>query len=831
MKQIPWQRILLIFGFFLIVAVGYFTPAHFEGRVLYQADVAGVSGNGSDVQASDEHSYWTNSLFGGMPMYQISPSYPSTKPLQYLQDVLTLRKPLSILGTYPWLIFALLVGFYIFMRSLRVKPLPAVLGSVMWALSSYFIILIQAGHIWKLTALCFVPPTIAGLIWCYRGERLWGGALFAFFMALQLLANHVQMTYYFAILMGILVVAFLVKAIQEHEVVAFLKSTGVIILAGTLAIAVNGSNLYHTYQYAQETMRGGSELTLPSPHQQETSTEVNDKGLSKEYITQWSYGIDETWTLLIPNTKGGATAPLAQGHPTQLAKAPYQAQQMLGQMNAYWGDQPFTSGPVYVGAFVCILFIIGCVVVKGPIKWGLLIATILSILLAWGKNFMPLTDLFIDWVPMYDKFRAVSSILVIAELTIPTLAVLALVRLVQEPRLLRSKTVWIAGGVPIVLLLLFALLPDLFFGFLSEQEEGMFAQLATQDPGYLMLQDQLETLRMGIFRADVWRSLLFIVLSIVPLWLFARGYLKAQWMCCILVGLTLIDLWQVDKRYLADEDFISPQLVTQQAAPMTEADRMILQDKSLGYRVLNRTVNTFNDASTSRWHRSVGGYHAAKLQRYQDLITYQLSTGNKQVYDMLNTKYFIIPDPATKAPTAVLNPDAFGAAWFVDSVRWVASANEEMQALSQTDLRHVGIVDLRFGAELPQPLLLPDSTAVRTITVSKYTPRQVVYDVSAETPGVAVLSDIYYPYGWHATINDQEIPIARANYVLRAVSLPAGDYQLTLTFAPQSITVTESIAFTALALILLALIGSIVWRLRSFFRTQRAGKAPSQQTN
>ena len=357
----------------------------------------------------------------------------------------------------------------------------------------------------------------------------------------------------------------------------------------------------------------------------------------------------------------------------------------------------------------------------------------------------------------------------------------------------------------------------------------MFAELATQDPRYLMLQDQLETMRMGIFRADVWRSLLFIVLSAVPLWLFAKGYLKAQWLCCILVGLTLIDLWQVDKRYLSDDDFIASRLVQQQAAPMTEADQTILQDKSLGYRVFNQTVNSFNDATTSRWHHSVGGYHAAKLQRYQDLITYQLSTGNMQVYDMLNTKYFIVPNPETRAPMAVPNPDAFGAAWFVDSLRWVANANEEMEALSTADLRHVGIVDRRFGEELPQPLMLPDSTAQRSITVTKYTPRQVVYDVSAETPGIAILSDIYYPHGWHATIDGKEIPIARANYVLRAVSLPAGNYQLALTFAPRSITVTESIAFTALALILLALIGSIVWRIRLWGKEK---KVPTDsQTN
>lgn len=825
MKQLPWQRILLVLSFFLLIAIAYFTPAHFDGRVLFQTDVAGVSGNGSDVQASGETSYWTNSLFGGMPMYQISPSYPSTKPLQYLQDVLTLRKPLNILGSYPWLIFALLVGFYIFMRSLRVRPLPAVLGSVMWALSSYFIILIQAGHIWKLTALCFAPPTIAGLIWCYHGRRLWGGSLFAFFMSLQLLANHVQMTYYFALLMGIIVISLLVQAIKERQVVDFLKSTGVIILAGLLAIAVNGTNLYHTYQYAQETMRGGSELTITPP--QAVSAETNNKGLSKEYITQWSYGIDETWTLIVPNTKGGATEPLAKRHQTQLSKVPYEYQQMLGQMNAYWGNQPFTSGPVYVGAFVCILFIIGCVVVRGPIKWGLLAATILSILLSWGKNFMPLTEFFIDWVPMYDKFRAVSSILVIAELTIPTLAVLALVRITQEPRLLYNKSVWLAAGVPVILLILFALLPDCFFGFLSNQEKGMFTQLATQDPRYLILQDQLVTIRHSIFRADVWRSLIFIILSSIPVWLFAKGYLKAPWMYCILVGLTLIDLWQVDKRYLADDDFIPKQLVAKQAAPMTDADKAILRDKSLGYRVLNQTVNTFNDATTSRWHHSIGGYHAAKLQRYQDLITYQLAPGNKQVYDMLNTKYFIISDPNTKAPTAVINPDAFGTAWFVDSLCWVSSANEEMQALSTTDLHHVAVVDLRYGEKLPQPVML-DNTAQRSISVSKYTPRQVVYNISASSPGVAVLSDIYYPYGWHATIDGKEIPIARANYVLRAVSLPAGDYQLSLTFAPRSITITEGVAFTALALILLALVGSILWRVRSFVKTKESASDPSQ---
>lgn len=831
LRQLPWRTILLVSAFFIIVAIGFFGSAHFEGRELFQMDVAGASGNGSDVRESGEKSYWTNSLFGGMPMYQISPSYPSTKPLQYIENLLTLRKPLNILGTYPWLIFALLGGFYLFMRALRVKPLPSVLGSVMWAFSSYFIILIQAGHIWKLTTLCFVPPVVAGLIWTYQGKRLLGGTVFSLFMALQIMSNHVQMSYYFAILMIILVIGYLVQAIREKQLTAFFRSTAVLFVAGILSIAVNGSNLYHTYQYAQETMRGGSELTIAPPHAEQASSSgssVSSSGLSKDYITQWSYGIGETWTLLVPNTKGGETQALAERHARQVLKAPVQYQSMLSQMNAYWGDQPFTSGPVYVGAFVVLLFLVGCVVVGGPIKWGLLIATILSILLSWGKNFMPLTDMFIDWVPMYDKFRAVSSILVIAEFTIPALAVLGLVEIVRRPDHLRDRKVWIVSAIPVLALLLFAVMPDLFFSFLSQQEQTMFAQMAAQDPAYLSLQDSLERVRQSIFIADVWRSLVVILLSLVPVWLFAKKYIKAPVLYIALIAITLVDLWSVDKRYLSDADFKSHGSVQAQAAPRTAADEQILQDKEPGYRVFNATVNSFNDATTSRWHHSVGGYHAAKLQRYQDLIEHQLSVGNQQVFDMLNTKYFIVPDQQTHQPQAMFNPGAFGAAWFVDQILWVENADQEMAALSTSDLRHTAIVDKRFADDLPASITPADSTQTQSIRLTQYTPSTVTYQINAQQPGVVVLSDIYYPHGWRAMLDDQEIPIARANYVLRSVAVPAGQHQLQLSFHPSSVQTTETIAFIALGIILLS---CVLLLLSPFLRREKNALTPSQTSS
>lgn len=818
----PYAVIIVLFG---IIATTYFMPATWEGRVLFQQDVAGASGNGQDVRdyeaATGEHSYWTNSLFGGMPMYQISPSYPSTEALSKAEKVYTLRWPLRLMGESPWLLFAMMIGFFLLLKSLQVRNIPATIGALMWTFSSYFIILIAAGHIWKLTALAFIPPTLAGLIWIYRKRWLQGAFVLAFFTALQLLANHVQMTYYFLFVMGAMVIGWFIEAIRTHHISDFLRSTGVALIAGLIGIAINSSNLYHTYRYAQETMRGGSELTLDAEDASLAQrAEKAQSGLDKEYITQWSYGVGETWSLLVPNIRGGASVPLG-ANPKQIEDVAPMYQQTIAGIPSYWGEQPFTSGPVYVGAFVCVLFLLGCFLVRGPIKWVMIAMTLLSILLSWGKNFMPLTNLFIDYFPLYNNFRAVSSILVIAELTIPLLAILGLVEVMKQPSILKEKK-WAtitAVGIPTVVLLLFIAVPDLFFSFLSSMEQEQLGQLILSNPEYIGLRDALVGVRRSMLRSDALHALIVILLSSGIVWLYTKGKVKQVPVLILLGVITLVDLWLVDKRYLYDAMYQRPAQVAAMAAPQTEADRTILQDKTLGYRVWNMSVNSFNDATTSRWHRSVGGYHAAKLQRYQDLITHQLLKGNEEVVNMLNTRYIIQPDPETGMPKAFFNDRAYGPAWFAQSIKVVSDANSEMKALNTEDLCTTAIVDARFVDDnLKRLAPLSDSTA--NVTLIKHTPNEVEYLTSVGQDALLICSEIYYPEGWIATVNGKEVPIIRVNYTLRGVIVPAGTHSLRLTFAPTSIATTERIAFGALILLLLLLLGAIYSSCKKYLTTK-----------
>lgn len=818
----PYAVIIVLFG---IIATTYFMPATWEGRVLFQQDVAGASGNGQDVRdyeaATGEHSYWTNSLFGGMPMYQISPSYPSTEAMSKAEKVYTLRWPLRLMGESPWLLFAMMIGFFLLLKSLQVRNIPATIGALMWTFSSYFIILIAAGHIWKLTALAFIPPTLAGLIWIYRKRWLQGAFVLAFFTALQLLANHVQMTYYFLFVMGAMVIGWFIEAIRTHHISDFLRSTGVALIAGLIGIAINSSNLYHTYRYAQETMRGGSELTLDAEDASLAQrAEKAQSGLDKEYITQWSYGVGETWSLLVPNIRGGASVPLG-ANPKQIEDVAPMYQQTIAGIPSYWGEQPFTSGPVYVGAFVCVLFLLGCFLVRGPIKWVMIAMTLLSILLSWGKNFMPLTNLFIDYFPLYNNFRAVSSILVIAELTIPLLAILGLVEVMKQPSILKEKK-WAtitAVGIPTVVLLLFIAVPDLFFSFLSSMEQEQLGQLILSNPEYIGLRDALVGVRRSMLRSDALHALIVILLSSGIVWLYTKGKVKQVPVLILLGVITLVDLWLVDKRYLYDAMYQRPAQVAAMAAPQTEADRTILQDKTLGYRVWNMSVNSFNDATTSRWHRSVGGYHAAKLQRYQDLITHQLLKGNEEVVNMLNTRYIIQPDPETGMPKAFFNDRAYGPAWFAQSIKVVSDANSEMKALNTEDLCTTAIVDARFVDDnLKRLAPLSDSTA--NVTLIKHTPNEVEYLTSVGQDALLICSEIYYPEGWIATVNGKEVPIIRVNYTLRGVIVPAGTHSLRLTFAPTSIATTERIAFGALILLLLLLLGAIYSSCKKYLTTK-----------
>ncbi len=809
---------------FITAAFVYFLPAVIDGREIAQHDHTAFVGAGQEVQQfkaeTGETSRWTNSLFGGMPTYQSSPSYPSNSTLKAVGKVYSLFLP-----NYVWLVFVMLTGFYILMRALKMSVWLSVLGAFIWAFSSYFFIIITAGHIWKFITLAYIPPTIAGIVLAYRGKYLLGGVVVALFFALQIMSNHVQMTYYFLFVIGFMVLAYLVEAIRTKQVMHFIKASAVVLTGFAVGTAINASNLYHTYEYSKETMRGKSELKKDNTENQTSS------GLERDYITQWSYGIDETFTLLVPNTKGGASVPISDNE-TAMQKADSQFSQIYSQIPQYWGEQPGTSGPVYVGAFVCMLFVLGCFVVRGPMKWALVAATVFSILLSWGKNFMGLTDFFIDYVPMYAKFRTVASILVIAEFTIPLLAILALKEIITRPETLREKPIYfyLSFGFTGGLALLFALFPQMFFSsFISSD---LKAALETNLPAEYVqsVMTNLTDMCIGIFTADAWRSFFIILLGSVLLYLFIINKLKAKWMVIAITVLCVADMWSVNKRYLSDKDFVEP---TRRMAEVqkTPTDEVILADTAKDFRVLNFAGNTFNENNTSYWHKSIGGYHAAKLRRYQELIEYHISTemqylmktlpqvggdmtqvdaDSMKVVNMLNTRYFIFPVQGGTVP--IQNPYAYGNAWFADEVQYVPSANAEIEALYKVSPKKTAIVNERYKSDLQNAVSSPsDSTA--TIRLTEYKPNYLRYETNSAGNRVAVFSEVYYKQ-WQAYIDGKEVPIACANYVLRALHVPSGKHVIEFRFDPPSIHTTEIIAYVGLVALLLIIVWISMRRLR-----------------
>lgn len=688
-------------------------------------------------------------------------------------------------------------------------------GAVLWAFSSYFFIIIAAGHIWKFVTLAYIPPTIAGMVLAYRGKYLSGGLLTAVFVALQIVSNHVQMSYYFLFVMLFMAVAFGVDAWQKKEMPQFLKATGVLLMAGILGVCINLSNLYHTYEYSKETMRGKSELVKPDSHNQTKS------GLERDYITQWSYGIGETFSLLVPNVKGGASVPLAANEKA-MEKANPMYNSIYSQIGQYWGEQPGTSGPVYVGAFVMFLFVLGLFIVKGPMKWALLSATVLSVLLSWGKNFMGFTDFFLDYIPMYDKFRAVSSILVIAEFTIPLLAVLALKEVMARPQLVKeqARSFYISLGLTGGIALLFALAPGFFFpSYVSSMEMQALQGIPADQLAPLLA--NLEEIRQSIFTSDAWRSFFVIMIGTAVLWLYGMGKLKAKVTILALAVLCLADMWSVNKRYLYDEQFVEKVQQDNSFKP-TETDKAILADKTLDFRVLNLAGNTFNENTTSYWHKSIGGYHAAKLRRYQEMIEEHISTemngvfkavseagGDMQkvapsgfpVLNMLNTRYFIFPLQGGKT-VPIQNPYTLGNAWFVNEVQYVDNANEEIDALHRIDPAKTAVVDKKFSAEVKSAA---ETDTLGTIKLTAYEPNDLKYEVNSKTGGTVVFSEIYYP-GWQAYIDGVEAPHGRADYILRAMNVPAGKHVVEFKFDPKSLHVTETVAFVALGVLTCVLV-------------------------
>lgn len=810
---------------FAVISFAYFFPAAIEGRILSQHDSVASIGAGEEakeyLERTGERTRWTNSIFGGMPTYQMSPSYDSTDTLKGVEKLYHLYLP-----DYVWYVFVMLLGFYILLRAFDFSVWLAALGAVLWAFSSYFFIIIAAGHIWKFVTLAYIPPTIAGMVLAYRGKYLAGGLLTAVFVALQILSNHVQMSYYFLFVMLFMAAAFGVSAYQKKEMPQFLKATGVLVFAGILGVCINLSNLYHTYEYSKETMRGKSELVKPDTHNQTKS------GLERDYITQWSYGIGETFSLLVPNVKGGASVPLAANEKA-MEKANPMYNSIYSQIGQYWGEQPGTSGPVYVGAFVMFLFVLGLFIVKGPMKWALLGATVLSVLLSWGKNFMGFTDFFLDYIPMYDKFRAVSSILVIAEFTIPLLAILALKEVITRPQLIKEqvKAFYISLGLTGGIALLFALLPGFFFpSYVSSAEMQALQGIPADQLAPLLA--NLEEIRKSIFTSDAWRSFFVILIGAVVLWMYGMGKLKAKVMISGLIVLCIADMWSVNKRYLYDDQFVE-KVQQENSFKPTDTDKAILADKTLDFRVLNLAGNTFNENNTSYWHKSIGGYHAAKLRRYQEMIEEHISSEMNDVFkavsdaggdmtkvdpsgfpvlNMLNTRYFIFPLQGGQT-MPMQNPYTMGNAWFVDEVQYVNNANEEIDALHHINPAKVAVIDQKFSEQVKQTAV-PDTMS--SIKLTAYEPNGLKYEVDSKTGGTVVFSEIYYP-GWQAYIDGVEAPLGRANYILRAMNVPAGKHVVEFKFDPKSLHATETVAFIALgvlALVLLLFIFMQVRRLR-----------------
>ena len=813
-----WLPDVLVVVAFVVISFAYFFPADFEGRVLYRHDASAGRGAGQEAmeyyQRTGERTRWTNALFGGMPTYQLSPSYHSTELLTDATTVYHLGLPENV-----WYVFAYLLGFYILLRAFDFRQYLAMLGAIVWAFSSYFFIIIAAGHIWKVMALAYLPPMIAGVVLAFRGKYLWGMLVTAVFGAFEVLANHVQMTYYYLFVIVGLVVAFCIDALRKKEYKHLLKATASCVVAAAIAICLNLSSLYHTWQYGQESMRGKSELVKEHAENQTNS------GLDRDYITQWSYGIDETWTLLVPNAKGGSHHIHLSDEQKAMQKCDPELAEYVGQWYLYWGDQPFTAGPVYVGAFVLMLFILGLIIVKGPMKWALLVVTILSILLSWGRNFMPFTDFFIDYVPMYAKFRTVSSILVIAEFTIPLLAMLALKKLIDERGETALRNIVIAYVLTAGVALVFALMPTLFFDFTSYNDAAQLKGMLPEQYVAPFLEN-VSKVRMEVFTADCWRTVLVITIGTGALLLYRYKKLQASWTVALLTVLCLVDMWTVNKRYLNDAMFVS-KTVREEPMPKSASIDHILQDQTKDFRVLNLASDTFNENETSFYVKSIGGYHAAKLRRYQELsdacirpemnkLAHAIAEAQGDmtkvngdslypVLNMLNTKYFIVPLQGGQT-VPLENPYTYGNAWFVDKVHYVDNANEELELTGKLPLRHEAVADKKFQEQLGNAV---EQDTLSVVRLTAYEPNQLTYEVESGKGGVVVFSEVYYP-GWTATIDGEEHELGRVDYVLRALQVKPGKHEVVLSFFPKTIDRTETIAYVAYGVLLLILIGGIV---------------------
>lgn len=850
-----------------VISLAFFYPDATDGASLQQSDIRQGIANGQEAkayeEATGEKALWTNSLFGGMPTFQISPSYPSNAMFTWLDSVYGLGLPAP-----SNLLFMMMFGFLILMFVMKMKWYYALLGSIAWGFSTYFIIIIGAGHIWKFVALAYVPPTVAGLMLVYRGRYVSGAAMLSLFAMMQLNANHPQMSYYFFFVMAALVIAWLIEAYRSRQLRRWTYATLISAGAGLLAVGANLPSIYNTYEYARETKRAQSELTpLGAGAEADADAPRPTGGMPYEQIVGWSYGRAETFSLLVPNIKGGASARPENGHmeylgldklPEAAAMANSPSGAMLPYLSQYFNDSEGTNGPVYVGALIFALFLLGCFIVRGPVKWALVVMTVLSLLLALGRNFESLTDLMIYNFPLYNKFRAVESILVIAEFTMPLLAVMALAQLLSTPdalRVFRKPLCW-AFGVPAVICLAALIVPSLFgdaitssdysvaqniqaqvqamadqYGLDRAQTDAQLYQYSLTNPANV---SAIESLRYGLVKADGLRSLIFIALGAVVIFFCCKGTIKTPTGVIAVAALVLFDLYGVDKRYISHSSFAPAAVARTPVIAADDIDRTILADKDLSFRVLD--IPGFDLSDRSYFHKMIGGYHAAKLNRYEDLIQRRLrpvlalgyypelrvdsiaagyqpaireAASNYRILDMLNTRYIITGD---KDYPLAYNDRALGNGWFISGIEYVDGADAEMAALGAIDPAVTAVADNSFrevlGSQVPS--LMP-SDSIRLVA---YTPDRLTYEASTVNGGVGVFSEVYFPWGWHATVDGNPAPLARVNYLLRAMAIPAGRHEIVMTFDPQSIHTTSAVAYSCVGLIYLLCLAGIFFSLR-----------------
>ena len=792
-KKVLWIALCVVA--FALITLVYFSPI-IQGKRLKQHDIEMYKGMSKEIvdfkAETGEQSLWTNSMFGGMPAWNISVPQ-SSNLVTYVNKILTVGFPHPI-GA----VFIGMLGFFILLLVLDCKIWVSFIGALAYGFTSYTFIVIGAGHNSKAVAMAYMAPVIAGILLTYKGKYLWGAVLTAISLALEIRAGHLQITYYLLLIVVCILIAELVETIKEKKYLHFLKASGILAGVAVLAILTCATTLYANYEFGKDTMRGKPILTK--------NVENQTKGLDRDYVTQWSYGIGETWSLMIPNAKGGASDYIGNKNPA-LDKCDARFRSTIAQQNAYWGDQPGTSGPVYVGAIVCFLFVLGLFVVKGKYKWMLLAATILSILLSWGKNFMGFTDFFLDYVPGYNKFRAVSMTLVIAEVCMPLLAFLALAEIFKNPESLKQnkKYLYISLGITGGLCILFYAMPQTFFSFLSQSEAMQFKQLQAGQDGaiYMTFANELEKVRVAIFRADVMRSFLYIYIAGIVVLLGISGKMNKKYMFPVLAFLVIVDMFTIDKRYLNNSNFIDKRKADKPFV-MSDVDKQILQDNTLDYRVINLTVSTFNDASTSYFHKSVGGYHGAKLRRYQDIIDHYLSKRDVnyfKVLNMLNTRYIIYPKDNSKM--ASRNYEAFGNAWIASDIKWVSTPNEEIDAIADTDVKNVAIVNNEFKNLVGEFNATPTEG---TIQLVDYKPNELKYSFDSSKDELVVFSEIWTKKGWKMWIDGVENPLFRADYILRSAIIPAGQHEVVMRYEPSIWRVGNAIQLITSLLILAGLV-------------------------